>query len=43
MRVFYDIEEDRVEVLGIVDKAEAREWLEEEGEGDEGSEEGSGS
>ena len=35
MRVFYDVEEDRVEVLAIVDKAQAAEWLEEEGEGSE--------
>lgn len=37
VRVFYDVEEDRVEVLAIIDKAQAAAWLEEEGEGtDEG-------
>jgi mRNA-degrading endonuclease RelE of RelBE toxin-antitoxin system len=37
VRVFYDIEEDRVEVLAVIDKAEASGWLEAEGrEGDEG-------
>ncbi len=35
VRVFYDIEEDRVEVLAIIDKAQAAAWLEEEGEGTE--------
>ena len=35
VRVFYDIEEDRVEVLAIIDKAQAAAWLEEEGEGAE--------
>ena len=38
VRVFYDIEEDRVEILAVIDKAEASAWLEAEGqEGDEGS------
>ena len=32
VRVFYDIEEDRVEVLAIVGKAEASAWLEREGQ-----------
>ena len=36
VRVFYDVEEDRVEVLAVIDKAEASAWLEAEGEGDEG-------
>jgi mRNA-degrading endonuclease RelE of RelBE toxin-antitoxin system len=37
VRVFYDIEENRVEILGVVDKAEASAWLEAGGqEGDEG-------
>ena len=35
VRVFYDIEEERVEVLAIIDKARAAAWLEEEGEGTE--------
>ena len=39
LRVFYDVREDRVEVLAIIDKAQAAEWLEEEGQG---SEEGAG-
>ena len=40
VRVFYDVEEDRVEILAIIDKAQAAAWLQEEGEG---AEEGSGS
>jgi mRNA-degrading endonuclease RelE of RelBE toxin-antitoxin system len=37
VRVFYDVEEDRVEILAVIDKAEASAWLEAEGrEGDEG-------
>ena len=37
VRVFYDVEEDRVEILAVIDKAEASAWLETEGrEGDEG-------
>jgi mRNA-degrading endonuclease RelE of RelBE toxin-antitoxin system len=39
VRVFHDVREDRVEVLAIIDKAQAAEWLEEEGQG---SEEGAG-
>jgi hypothetical protein len=36
--VFYDVEEDRVEVLAIIDKAQATAWLEDEGEeADEGA------
>jgi hypothetical protein len=35
VRVFYDVREDRVEVLAIIDKAQAAEWLEEEGQGSE--------
>ena len=30
-RVFYDVAEDRVEVLAIVSKAEAQAWLDDEG------------
>ncbi len=37
VRVFYDIEEDRVEVLAIIDKAQAAAWIEEAGEGTEES------
>ena len=33
----YDIEEDRVEVLAIIDKAQALAWIEEAGEGTEES------
>jgi hypothetical protein len=33
--VFYDVEEDQVEVLAIIDKAQAAAWLDEEGEGTE--------
>lgn len=32
IRVFYDIEEERVEVLAIVPKSEAAEWLAQLGE-----------
>jgi mRNA-degrading endonuclease RelE of RelBE toxin-antitoxin system len=35
VRVFYDVTEDTVEVLGIVTKAEADEWLERCGESNE--------
>ena len=35
VRVFYDVEEDRVEILAIIDKAQAATWLEEVGEGGE--------
>ncbi len=31
IRVFYDVAEDRVQVLAIVPKAEARAWLDDEG------------
>jgi hypothetical protein len=34
-RQLYDIEEGRVEVLAIIDKAQAAAWLDEEGEGTE--------
>ena len=37
IRVFYDVGEDTVEVLAIVAKADANDWLEREGESDEGS------
>lgn len=37
VRVFYDVEEDRVEILAIVGKAQATAWLEEEGNGAEES------
>ena len=38
VRVFYDVEENRVEILAVVDKGEASAWLEAEGrEGDEGT------
>ena len=37
IRVFYDVAEAVVEVLGIVPKSEAREWLERYGEDDETS------
>lgn len=33
--MFYDVEEERVEVLAVIDKAQAAAWLEEEGEGTE--------
>jgi mRNA-degrading endonuclease RelE of RelBE toxin-antitoxin system len=33
IRVFYDVEESRVEILAILSKARAKEWLEKEGEG----------
>ena len=37
VRVFYDVQESRVEVLAVIDKAEAAKWLEAESrEGDEG-------
>ncbi len=35
MRVFYDVKNAEVQVLGIVAKADADSWLEEVGEGDE--------
>ena len=38
VRVFYDVEENRVEILAVVEKGEASAWLEAEGrEGDEGT------
>ncbi|MFO0966472.1 MAG: hypothetical protein U0793_12925 [Gemmataceae bacterium] len=35
IRVFYDVAQKAVEVLAIVDKAKADEWLERHGESDE--------
>ena len=35
LRIFYDVQEDRVEILAVVDKAAAAGWLEEEGRGTE--------
>lgn len=35
VRVFYDVQEDRVEVLAIIDKSAAAGWLEKEGRGTE--------
>jgi mRNA-degrading endonuclease RelE of RelBE toxin-antitoxin system len=35
IRVFYDVTENRVEVLAIVPKSEVNEWLERYGESDE--------
>ena len=35
VRVFYDVSEKQVEVLAIVSKADAEEWLEKHGESDE--------
>jgi mRNA-degrading endonuclease RelE of RelBE toxin-antitoxin system len=32
IRVFYDVEESRVEILAIISKSEATEWLEKVGE-----------
>ena len=37
VRVFYDVTEHTVEVLGIVPKSEALQWLERHGENDETS------
>ena len=37
VRVFYDVSEDAVEVLAIVPKSEANQWLERYGETDEES------
>ncbi|MGG6264749.1 type II toxin-antitoxin system RelE family toxin [Leptolyngbya sp. AN03gr2] len=37
LRVFYDIDEETVQVLAIVPKSEAETWLERNGEADEGS------
>ena len=36
IRVFYDVADDAVEVLAIVPKSRAQEWLEQAGESDEG-------
>lgn len=33
IRVFYDISETTVEILAIISKSQAADWLEEEGEG----------
>ena len=35
IRVFYDVPEDTVEVLAIVPKSEAKDWLERDGDSDE--------
>jgi len=32
IRVFYDVEGDRVQILAIISKSKAREWLEKAGE-----------
>ena len=37
IRVFYDVAEDTVEVLAIVPKSEAKDWLQRYGEDDEAS------
>jgi mRNA interferase RelE/StbE len=37
VRVFYDVTENSVEILGIVSKVDAEAWLEEVGEPDENS------
>ena len=37
VRVFYDVIENTVEVLAIVSKSEARQWLQRHGESDEES------
>jgi mRNA-degrading endonuclease RelE of RelBE toxin-antitoxin system len=37
VRVYYDVTEKTVEILGIVSKAEADHWLEQAGEPDENS------
>jgi len=37
VRVFYDVREDQVEVLAVVEKANAAEWLKRTGEFDEES------
>jgi len=42
IRVFYDVTHEAVEVLAIVTKAEAQEWLEEEGTPAEGGGPGEG-
>ena len=35
VRVFYDVADDRVEVLAVVTKAQADAWLQQEGQADE--------
>jgi len=42
IRVFYDITEATVEILAIVTKAEAQDWLDAEGTPEEGSRPGEG-
>jgi mRNA-degrading endonuclease RelE of RelBE toxin-antitoxin system len=42
IRVFYDVREGTVEILAIVPKNQAQEWLEEEGGPDEGRGPGQG-
>jgi hypothetical protein len=44
IRVFYDVENETVEILAIVTKAQAQEWLAEEGAPDtkRGADEGEG-
>ena len=42
VRIFYDITEERVEILTIVPKREAQRWLKEEGAGDEEGRAGKG-
>lgn len=37
VRVFYDVGDDRVEILAIVAKSAAAEWLQQHGESDEAS------
>jgi mRNA interferase RelE/StbE len=37
VRVFYDVQDDMVEILGIIPKSQASIWLEEWGESDETS------
>ena len=42
IRVFYDVTDETVEILAIVTKAQAQEWLQEEGTAHEGSGPGEG-
>jgi hypothetical protein len=35
IRVFYDVTEDRVEILAVITKAQAEAWLEKEGTRDQ--------
>ena len=37
IRVFYDVKETTVEILALVQKADAQEWLDKEGTADPGS------